>query len=310
MGSGYNRRQHVLRRQQDGSPSADLSGSHRIALAPPAPPSGPPLKATKIMTTAANRALSAAEIDSFLRDGVVRIDRVFSRETAEQARAILWRDTGCDPDDPATWTRPVIRLNHYALPPFREATQAPVLHRAFDQLVGAGRWLPPLALGTFPVRFPSAEDPGDTGWHVDMSFGTDAADFMEWRANIFSRGRALLMLFLFSDVGENDAPTRIRAGSHRDIARRLAPAGEPGLTLRELAANGFAACARRREVLATGRAGTVYLCHPFLVHAAQPHRGTEPRFMAQPPLLPNQPFRLDRPEGELSPVELAIRLAL
>lgn len=39
-----------------------------------------------------------------------------------------------------------------------------------------------------------------------------------------------------------------------------------------------------------GRGGTVYLCHPFLVHAAQPHRGTRPRFMAQPPLLPRAEF--------------------
>ena len=47
-----------------------------------------------------------------------------------------------------------------------------------------------------------------------MSFGLDNPNFMEWWANITSRGRALLMLFLFSDVGESDAPTRIRVGSH------------------------------------------------------------------------------------------------
>src|SRR5688572_2254962 len=141
-------------------------------------------------------------------------------------------------------------------------------------------------MGTFPVRFPSPVDPGDAGWHIDVSFGTDTPDFMSWRANIHSKGRALLMLFLFSDVGEHDAPTRIRVGSHADIARQLAAAGEAGLTLRELAADGFAASARRPVVAATGDAGTVYLCHPFLVHSAQPHHGTQPRFLAQPPLLP------------------------
>jgi hypothetical protein len=78
------------------------------------------------------------------------------------------------------------------------------------------------------------------------------------------------MLFLFSDVGPNDAPTRIRAGSHIDIATLLAPLGLNGLSLRELAANGFVESAARRQILATGEAGTVYLCHPFLVHAAQP----------------------------------------
>jgi hypothetical protein len=30
--------------------------------------------------------------------------------TAEQGRAILWPHNGCDPDDPTTWTQPVIRL--------------------------------------------------------------------------------------------------------------------------------------------------------------------------------------------------------
>jgi hypothetical protein len=62
---------------------------------------------------------------------------------------------------------------------------------------------------------------------------------MSWRANVSSKGRALLMLFLFSDIGEADAPTRIRVGSHADIARTLAPAGDAGLTLRELIATGF-----------------------------------------------------------------------
>ena len=59
-----------------------------------------------------------------------------------------------------------------------------------------------------------------------------------------------------------------------------------------------------------GEAGTVYLCHPFLVHAAQPHRGTAPRFMAQPPLLPREPLSLSRPEGDYSPVEQAILEAI
>lgn len=180
----------------------------------------------------------------------------------------------------------MIRLGNYADAPFREAANTPALHAAFDQLVGAGRWQRPGALGTFPVRFPSDADPGDVGWHIDVSFETDNPDFMSWRANVRSKGRALLMLFLFSDVGEEDAPTRIRIGSHLAIARELAPAGEEGLTLGALAANGFAETADLPEALATGTAGTVYLCHPFLVHSAQPHHGTRPRFMAQPPLLP------------------------
>lgn len=250
--------------------------------------------------------------EQFVRDGFVKIEGAFSRDLAEKARSILWRDTGCNPNDPGTWNKPVIRLGMYGQEPFVQAANTQVLHQAFDQLVGKGRWLPRKDLGTFPIRFPSLDDPGDAGWHVDTSFPpeTNASDYFDWRVNVNSKGRALLMLFLFSDVGENDAPTRIRVASHVDMAKRLAPLGENGISLRDLAANGFAESVARAQVLATGEAGTVYLCHPFLVHAAQPHRGTRPRFLAQPPLLPAEPFSLDREDRAYSPVEEAIRIAL
>jgi hypothetical protein len=255
-------------------------------------------------------ALSDAEVALFIRDGFLKIEHAFPHEIADAARDILWKETGCDRDDPSTWTKPVIRLGDHRQEPFRIAANTPVLHQAFDQLVGQGRWIPRGSLGSCPIRFPSPHDPGDTGWHIDVSFGLENPDFMEWRANINSRGRALLMLFLLSDVGELDAPTRIRVGSHHDVARRLASAGEAGLSLRDLAATGFQESAQRPEALATGDAGTVYLCHPFLVHAAQPHRGKKPRFLAQPPLLPREPLKLNRDDGAYSPVETAIRLAV
>lgn len=262
------------------------------------------------MTTGAANDLTPRQLESFLEEGFLCLPGAFPRNLAAQAREILWRDSGCDPQNPTTWSKPVIRLGHYTQTPFVAAANTPRLHRAFDQLVGPGRWLPQGGLGTFPIRFPSPQPPGDDGWHIDASFGTENPDFFTWRINITSKGRALLMLFLFSDVGPDDAPTRIRVGSHLDIARILAPAGEQGLTLGELAANGFKETAHCPEASATGEAGTVYLCHPFLVHAAQPHRGTRPRFLAQPPLLPAVPFHLSRPDSDYSPVELAIRRAL
>ena len=255
-----------------------------------------------------------AQIRQFIHDGFVKIQEAFPRELADESRSILWRDTGCDEADPTTWTKPVIRLGMYEQAPFTRAANMPVLHQAFDQLVGPGRWRPRSDLGTFPIRFPSPDDPGDAGWHVDSSFPPDLGDtndFLNWRVNVFSKGRALLMLFLFSDVGESDAPTRIRVGSHLDVAKILSPAGDNGLSARDLAAaDGFAETAARPEALATGDAGTVYLCHPFLVHAAQQHRGSRPRFLAQPPLVPAGPFLLNRTDGAYSPVEQAIRIAL
>ena len=254
------------------------------------------------------KVLTESQIQQCIRDGYVKIEDAFPRILADEARDILWKDTGCNPNDPATWTQPVIRLGNYAQAPFQKAANTPILHAAFNQLVGEGNWRPLHSLGTFPVRFPSPNDPGDAGWHVDASFpGENPSDFFNWRINIHSKGRALLLLFLFSDVATLDAPTRIRTGSHLDTAHLLSPAGEAGMSFMELAQQ-LNLTDHRPEVLATGKAGTVYLCHPFLVHAAQPHHGNTPRFMAQPPLVTAHDFQLQRPEGNYSPVEIAIRL--
>jgi hypothetical protein len=141
--------------------------------------------------------LGDAEIRSFVHDGIVRVPQAFSVETAQAACAILWRHSGAEAANPATWTKPVIRLG--------ERTEAPFLEAANSRL----------------------------------------------------------------DVTE--------------------------------------AC---RTELAVGAAGTVYLCHPFVVHAAQRHRGRTPRFIAQPPLFAAEPLELDRADGAHSPVEAAIREAL
>ncbi len=258
------------------------------------------------------RGLTDAQRDQFLHEGFVKLGNAFSPEIAADARAILWRETGCDPHDPTTWTRPVIRLGNLAQEPFRKAANTPTLHAAFDDLVGVGRWIRRDSLGGFPIRFPHSDDPGDTGWHVDASFAPPhpVDSYLHWRINLRSKGRALLMLFLFSDVGDNDAPTRIRCGSHLLVPRLLAPAGEDGMSTMELGAAAARVTNGMPEALATGTAGTVYLCHPFLVHAAQPHHGETPRFMAQPPLSPKVPFELERRDGNYSLVEKAIRLGL
>ncbi len=253
--------------------------------------------------------ITQSDIEKFITDGYLCIEQAFPRSVADEVCKILWTQTGCNPTDRSTWTKPVIRLGMYSGAPFHLAYNSPTLLQAFDTLVGKNRWQPLEGMGTFPIRFPSDAEPGDDGWHIDAGFGTENPDFMSWRTNFRSKGRALLLLFLFSDVGENDAPTRIRVGSHLDIARILKPAGEAGMTLGELVSE-FDKTAHCEEVYAVGAAGTVYLCHPFLVHAAQKHRGNRPKFMAQPPLLPSGPFEIENDNFSHSPVEQAIRRAI
>jgi hypothetical protein len=259
-----------------------------------------------------SRVLTDARREQFLNQGFVKLDSAFPPATAGEARAILWQATGCDPEDRKTWTRPVIRLGDFAQEPFRNAVNTAVLHAAFDELVGVGRWIPRESLGGFVVRFPHPDDPGDTGWHIDVSFpATDRPDsYFDWRVNFRSDSRALLMLFLFSDVSEDDAPTRIRLGSHLIVPPLLAPAGDPGMSMAAISRLAEQQTAGLPDTTATGPAGTVYLCHPFLVHAGQLHRGATPRFLAQPPLIPQVRFELTRRDGSYSLVEQAIRVGL
>ena len=184
-----------------------------------------------------NDVLSAAQVERFVEDGFVHLPGVVDPATVAAGQDVIWRDLGCDPEDSSTWTAPVMRLVPSDPAPFLAAFDRARLHRAFDQLVGPGRWLARPHLGLFVVRFSHAADPGDTGWHIDSSFPPPdltaaeeaALDFSRFRVNVFSRDRALLMLFLYSDVGTGDGPTRVRVGSHLDVAPILREVGDDGM---------------------------------------------------------------------------------
>ncbi len=174
----------------------------------------------------------------FLEDGFVKIEGAFPPRVAEHCARLLWRETGYDPEDPGTWKDPVVWVGDMAQGPFAASVNSPALHEAFDLLVGAGRWQSRYSVGSFPLRFPHATEPDDAGWHIEGSYAAEGAEH-EWPyANLVSRGRALLMLMLYSEVTEEDAPTRIRVGSHLDVPRVLAPYGEKGASSLALAPGG------------------------------------------------------------------------
>jgi hypothetical protein len=248
--------------------------------------------------------LSASEVESFVADGYVAIRGAVPADAVRGCQQMIWSELGrlgVTADDPATWTAPVVRIVCPEGGAFAEAGTGPALWEAFDQLIGPEWWWRrPGVGGTIPVRFPSEADPGDAGWHIEASYEGDGGQ----RVNVNSRGRGLLVLYLFSDVDAASAPTRIRPGSHLDAARVLAPAGDDGLPWLEAATAAADASAGRPTALATGEAGDVFLCHPFLVHAASwPHCGRLPRMMAQPGVALHAQFPLTSP---LSPVEQSI----
>ena len=185
--------------------------------------------------------LNPDEISRFVADGYVAVRGAIPPDVIRACQDIIWSELtphGVRRDDPATWTEPVVRINTPDGAPFAAAGTTRLVGEACDQLLGAGRWIRhPGVGGTIPVRFPSTDDPGDAGWHIEASYTQDGGPHV----NIGSRGRGLLALYLFTDVGPDDAPTRLRPGSHRDVPPILAPAGDHGLPWATAAQRGSSA---------------------------------------------------------------------
>lgn len=244
------------------------------------------------------------DIERFINDGFVKIEGAFDRALGLKCQEQLWQTIGLDPHEPHSWTESLIRLTTMTTAEFTASANTDALTTAFDALVGPGGWRPRVGMGTFPLRFPSSEPAREAGWHVEASF----YDADGPRLSMRSRGRALLMLFLYSDVGPDDAPTEIRVGSHHAVPAVLAgygPEGAPWMRACERVVPATAGC---RVVKATGSIGDAYLCHPFVVHTGTAHHGTVPRFMAQPPLDPTG--EIDLESDQPSPVAAAVLQAL
>jgi hypothetical protein len=226
------------------------------------------------------------DVAALERDGFVKIEQPELRAAADEARALLWRQIGLAPDDPASWTEPVRWASDLTgVGPFGQLARSQALVAALDEVAGEGGWVPRGSLGNIPIRFPLPPTVDDRGWHIDAN--TPAPDG-SW--TVSGRPHTLLVLTLLSDVGPDDAPTRIRVGSHRDVARVLSP--EP-VAFEESGPLIDGASAGRPVAYATGRAGDMYVVHPFTAHAADEHRGATPRFMAQAPVMLTAPLTPD-----------------
>jgi hypothetical protein len=155
--------------------------------------------------------------DAFIEDGFVVVRGAVAADDVRACVEVIaaeLRRVGVDLGDPATWREPVLRIPCPEGPAFASAGTAPALVEAYEALLGAGRWVRRAGVGgTVPVRFPSAVDPGDAGWHIDGSYDVDG----RWWVNLHSRGRGLLALFLLTVPGPpcHVASSWVRAADHR-----------------------------------------------------------------------------------------------
>jgi hypothetical protein len=247
------------------------------------------------------------DLDGFVRDGYVAVREAVDADTVAACRELIWagmQQRGVHRDDPGSWPPLVEGMSDLAGEPFVAAYMSPPLIAAYDELIGPGRWVPSVDIGeAVVVRFPAEDERANAGYHIEGSYDPPARQPGRWWVNIRSRARGLLALFLLTDVGRHDAPTRLLCGSHLAVPQFLAPYGDAGTDSDAEFWRPSTLCMTAAH--ATGKAGDVFLCHPFMVHTATwPHRGTGPRMIAQPAVNAPDGFALDG--SDPSPVAQAI----
>ena len=60
-------------------------------------------------------------------------------------------------------------------------------------------------------------------------------------------------------------------------------------------------CQDFRELV--GKAGDLYLIHPYMLHASSANHSSRPRVMSNPPVVLKEPLRLDHKQANLSLLE-------
>lgn len=242
------------------------------------------------------KIFSDSEVEQFIEEGYVLLRHGFSPQVARDARAFIWQEMNLAPDKPCEETCIHIRKNFTGAP--FDRVMNPRLGAALDQLMGEDRGAIHDQFGWWPILFPGFPGPG--GWHVD------GANFHH---HLRSREQGLVTLYLFSDLEPGDGGTPMIRGSHRAVAGLLAEAEPAGLSHAELTKQ-LPEADMTRVAQVTGEAGDVALLHPFLIHGFGPNTGSRVRFACNPQYPLKAALELNRPNGQCSPVEEAIRRAL
>jgi len=256
-------------------------------------------------------ALRSADIEHFIAHGFVQLHNCF--DTAPGSVAYRWvRESwirnGISPTDRSTWPNDKIHMPNSESVKVRDFS--PKAFAAICELCGGGdRINSDTEWGNgFIANYgwgrdrewiaPSADAPG---WHKDGDFFLHFLDSAE---------QALLVVVLFSDIHPHGGGTFIACDSVAPVARYLAahPGGiEPTkFPTREL----IQECTDFRE--ATGKAGDVFLLHPYLLHTSSHNHRPEARLMINPCVNFLEPMRFDRrgDNSAYSPVEKAVLHAL
>ena len=237
--------------------------------------------------------LSAADLENFLAFGFVQLTDCFDTSpgsTAHRWAQESWQRNGIDPANRATWPNDKIHMPATDTRLVREFS--PKAFAAMCELCGGAEQVDPEQVwgNGFIANYGLGRDkewlapgPDVPGWHVDGDWFLHFLDSPE---------QGLLVVVLFSDIHPKGGGTFIACDSVGHVARFLAehPEGvDPhGFPWRDLTLK----CSDFRET--TGKAGDVFLLHPFTLHASSYNHRPEARLMINPSGILRTPMRFDR----------------
>jgi hypothetical protein len=239
--------------------------------------------------------------DELATTGIVKLEAAFSDGDAARMRDVVWDELArrhrIERDDRSTW---------YRHPPTGLATTkksgafapicGPVVATLLDSLFGSGRWRRPKHFGNVLVTMPNTQEwrVPHRVWHCDYQ-PTLPAD----------RLRVVKLWALFDDVEPGGGGTPQLAGSHLAFARWVARTGErdykrakfgfldshpwlraltrddgePDRNERFTHTGGVVDGVALHVVECTGRAGDVYVTHPWVFHSIATNATVRPRLM-------------------------------
>jgi hypothetical protein len=247
--------------------------------------------------------LTAEQRAAFDVTGVCKIEGAFGANDAARMRDVVWRELHrryeIDRDAPSTWNNhPATGLKTSKRSSEFAPILGPCLRGVLDDVFGVDQWVKPKHYGQVLVTMPNAQE-----WRVPSRL---------WHADFQYYGRyapvfAVKCWALFDDVDPGGGGTPQLAGSHKLVARYIAGCSDEALeykrvrdgflrshpwlkalttddqdadrTARFMEADADVDGLSARVIECTGRAGDVYITHPWVMHSIAPNALGRPRFM-------------------------------
>lgn len=252
-------------------------------------------------------SLTNDQIQHFIERGFIHLTDCFPRDFAYEWTEAAFPRLGYDPNDPATWEKPIV---HMPTEEFISVLEfAPKAWHAMAQLLGGEdrmqenlRWgngfIVNFSLGADREWVPPSPEAG--GWHKDGDFFWHFLDSPE---------QGLLVIVIWRDIAPQGGGTFMASDSVKHVAQYLLENRDGVHPFEGKFGDFITECHDFLE--ATGKAGDVILMHPYMLHASSQNHSGKARFITNPPVALKEPMNFNRENpADFSPVERCVLHAL